>query len=156
MLEPLCLRRVRADMGAPVAPVLEFSLPADLTLEQCTCYRAVLTRFYEVLADPKPPRHSGLRWSAAPVSFPACILSGSNQGTRGVALLGSGFGSASRNSCDMGALMAFSANVLRCWSQASELGPNHRDSSYANASLGLEPERTHLARLGRLSPLAPP
>ena len=57
MLEPLCLRRVRSSVGAPVAPVLEFMLPADLSAEQAASYRTVLTRFYEVLADPKPPRH---------------------------------------------------------------------------------------------------
>ena len=61
MLEPLCLRRVRSAMDAPVAPLLEFMLPADLAPEQCGAYRTVLTRFYEVLADPKPPRHSGHR-----------------------------------------------------------------------------------------------
>ena len=66
MLEPLCKRRVRAEVGAPVAPVLEFALPAELSPEQRSCYRTVLTRFYEVLADPRPPRNAGHR------SAPAC------------------------------------------------------------------------------------
>lgn len=70
MLEPLCLRRVRAAMDAPVAPVLEFMLPAELAPEQCSLYRAVLTRFYEVLADPKPPRHSGHRRAPHEMSVP--------------------------------------------------------------------------------------
>ena len=61
MLEPLCKRRVRAEVGAPVAPVLEFALPAELSPEQRGCYRTVLTRFYEVLADPRPPRNAGHR-----------------------------------------------------------------------------------------------
>lgn len=33
----------------------------ELTDSQAECYRALLARFYEVLADPKPPRHGGHR-----------------------------------------------------------------------------------------------
>jgi hypothetical protein len=61
MLEPLCKRRVRAEVGAPVALPLEIALPADPSPEQRSCYRTVLTRFYEVLADPRPPRNAGHR-----------------------------------------------------------------------------------------------
>lgn len=43
--------------------LLEVALPVELTAPQAACYRTVLTRFYELLSDPKPPRHSGHRWA---------------------------------------------------------------------------------------------
>ena len=59
------LRRLRSEVGAsvnpPGVPTVEVSLPLDLSREQRQCYRAVLARFYEVLADPRPPRHAGHR-----------------------------------------------------------------------------------------------
>lgn len=55
------LRRLRADVGPPAPALLEVTLPVELTAPQAACYRNVLTRFYELLSDPKPPRHSGHR-----------------------------------------------------------------------------------------------
>ncbi len=55
-----------------VAPVADGGLngccsgvqvPVELTDSQAECYRTLLARFFEVLADPKPPRHGGHRAS---------------------------------------------------------------------------------------------
>jgi hypothetical protein len=63
-LSTLTLRRLRADCGPPAPALLEVTLPVELTPPQAACYRSVLTRFYELLSDPKPPRHSGHRCSS--------------------------------------------------------------------------------------------
>jgi hypothetical protein len=62
-LATLTLRRLRADCGPPAPALLEVTLPVELAPPQAACYRSVLTRFYELLSDPKPPRHSGHRCS---------------------------------------------------------------------------------------------
>lgn len=65
LLEPLLLRRLRSEVPGsiqlPHVPTIEVSLPVELSQEQQDCYRTVLARFYEVLADPRPPRHAGHR-----------------------------------------------------------------------------------------------
>ena len=65
MLDPIVMRRLRSEVGSPInppeVPTIEVSLPVDLSREQRECYRAVLARYYELLTDPKPPRHAGHR-----------------------------------------------------------------------------------------------
>ena len=39
----------------------EALLPVDLTPAQADCYRLVLARSFDMLADPRPARHSGPR-----------------------------------------------------------------------------------------------
>ncbi|KAK9823247.1 hypothetical protein WJX72_001331 [[Myrmecia] bisecta] len=61
LIEPHMLRRARSSVAQPALPRREITLPVELAGEQAQCYRTVLARFYEMLADPKPPRHSGHR-----------------------------------------------------------------------------------------------
>ena len=65
LLEPLLLRRQRSGACASTiaqgAQGVEVSLPMPLVPQQRECYRLSLARFYEVLADPRPPRHQGHR-----------------------------------------------------------------------------------------------
>jgi hypothetical protein len=62
------LRRLRRDVHPPTpgavaaagggggGGVLEVQLPVDMSPEQMDCYRTLLARCYETLADPKPSR----------------------------------------------------------------------------------------------------
>ena len=61
VLGELTLRRLRAEVGGPSIPMREILLPLELTFEQMEAYRAILARGFDVLADPAPPRQSGLR-----------------------------------------------------------------------------------------------
>ena len=61
VLGELTLRRLRAEVGGPSIPIREILLPLELTCEQMEAYRAILARGFDVLADPAPPRQSGLR-----------------------------------------------------------------------------------------------
>ena len=107
LMEPVLLRRQRSEVGASASalglPTVEVSIPVDLSREQRECYRVALVRFYDVLADPRPPRHAGhraaqmrtvcseLRKVGVPVdppapppslcsrqhmAYPACVMSG--------------------------------------------------------------------------------
>lgn len=60
-VELLTLRRTRAEVGPPPPPLLEVAVPVPQTDFQAALYRTVLTRHFELLADPKPPRHAGHR-----------------------------------------------------------------------------------------------
>lgn len=60
-VEPCCLRRLRSAVDSLVVPRLEVAMPVRMPRQQAAAYKTVLTRFYEMLADPKPPRHSGHR-----------------------------------------------------------------------------------------------
>lgn len=62
--------------------LVQVVLPVELTRLQAGCYRTVLTRFYELLSDPKPPRHSGHRCGAStdvPQLFRVCTVVHNNQ-----------------------------------------------------------------------------
>ncbi len=47
----------------PVRPKREARVPLQLSEAQLECYRDVLARRFDVLADPKRPRHSAQRTS---------------------------------------------------------------------------------------------
>lgn len=63
MVEPHCCKRMGrvAHAHAPQGPRKELLLPVELSAQQAECYRTLLARYYEILADPKVPRHSGHR-----------------------------------------------------------------------------------------------
>ena len=62
VVEGLTLRRTRQEVGTPPPPpLLELTLPVDMAPSQATLYRTVLSRHFELLADPKPPHHAGHR-----------------------------------------------------------------------------------------------
>ena len=68
LVEPLMLRRLGRDVRPPGPAaasgggggggrgVLEVQLPVDMSAEQVDCYKTLLARCYETLADPKPSR----------------------------------------------------------------------------------------------------
>ena len=62
-LQQRALARSKAELGLPVRPKREARLPLQLSEAQLECYRDVLARRFDVLADPKRPRHSAQRTS---------------------------------------------------------------------------------------------
>lgn len=57
------LSRTKAEAGLPARPGCEVRVPLQLSEAQLECYRDVLARRFDVLADPKRPRHSAQRTS---------------------------------------------------------------------------------------------
>jgi hypothetical protein len=57
------LSRSREEAGLPSRVGCELRLPLQLSEAQLECYRDVLARRFDVLADPKRPRHSAQRTS---------------------------------------------------------------------------------------------
>ena len=62
-LQQRALARSKEELGLPVRPKREARLPLQLSEAQLECYRDVLARRFDVLADPKRPRHSAQRTS---------------------------------------------------------------------------------------------
>ena len=62
-LQQRALARGKEELGLPVRPKREARLPLQLSEAQLECYRDVLARRFDVLADPKRPRHSAQRTS---------------------------------------------------------------------------------------------
>ena len=60
-LQPLALRRLRADTGAHSGKQREIWVPLKAAPAQQAAYCSVLVRSTDVLTDPKPPRHAGHR-----------------------------------------------------------------------------------------------
>lgn len=57
MMEPNMLRRLAKDVRPQQVPLCaEVQLPVDMTPFQADCYKTMLARCYETLADPKPAR----------------------------------------------------------------------------------------------------
>lgn len=63
LLQERALARSKEELGLPVRPKREARLPLQLSEAQLECYRDVLARRFDVLADPKRPRHSAQRTS---------------------------------------------------------------------------------------------
>jgi hypothetical protein len=57
------LSRSKAEAGLAVRGGCEARVPLQLSEAQLECYRDVLARRFDVLADPKRPRHSAQRTS---------------------------------------------------------------------------------------------
>ncbi len=62
-MRPRALSRSKADVGLAVRAGWEARVPLQLSEAQLECYRDVLARRFDVLADPKRPRHSAQRTS---------------------------------------------------------------------------------------------
>lgn len=61
-LGPHLQQQERGEVGqGQVVICREALLPVDLTPAQADCYRLVLARSFDMLADPRPARHSGHR-----------------------------------------------------------------------------------------------
>ncbi|KAK9839116.1 hypothetical protein WJX74_009858 [Apatococcus lobatus] len=61
-VRPHLQQQERSEVGAgQVVICREALLPVDLTPAQADCYRLVLARSFDMLADPRPARHSGHR-----------------------------------------------------------------------------------------------
>lgn len=63
LLQQRALARSKEELGLPVRPKAEARVPLQLSEAQLECYRDVLARRFDVLADPKRPRHSAQRTS---------------------------------------------------------------------------------------------
>lgn len=63
LLQQRALARSKEELGMPVRPAREARVPLQLSEAQLECYRDVLARRFDVLADPKRPRHSAQRTS---------------------------------------------------------------------------------------------
>ncbi|GIM15000.1 hypothetical protein Vretimale_17869 [Volvox reticuliferus] len=60
-LESRCAPRFGRELVRQVTVRREVQIPVELSELQAACYRTVLARHFEVLADPRQPRHSGHR-----------------------------------------------------------------------------------------------
>ncbi|GIL66592.1 hypothetical protein Vafri_20082 [Volvox africanus] len=60
-LESRCAPRFGREFVRQVTVQREVQIPVELSELQVECYRTVLARHFEVLTDPRPPRHSGHR-----------------------------------------------------------------------------------------------
>ncbi|GLI58399.1 hypothetical protein VaNZ11_000099 [Volvox africanus] len=60
-LESRCAPRFGRKFARQVTVQREVQIPVELSELQVECYRTVLARHFEVLTDPRPPRHSGHR-----------------------------------------------------------------------------------------------
>ena len=60
-LKPLTMQRPRSIIGEIDAPSCEIRIPVALRRKQIESYKTVLTKSYELLADPKASRFSGYR-----------------------------------------------------------------------------------------------
>lgn len=67
LLTPSILRRQRAEVEQPVPARAEVQVPVTMTEDQAECYRKVLGRFYDILADPKMHRLSSTRASQSKI-----------------------------------------------------------------------------------------
>lgn len=60
-LEPVMMKRPRSIIGNIFSPSLEVRIPVKLRSAQIESYKMVMTKSYELLADPKASRFSGYR-----------------------------------------------------------------------------------------------
>lgn len=87
MVQGLTLRRTRGEVGPPPPQLLELAVPVNPTASQAALYRTVLTRHFELLADPKPPRHAGHRCVGGHFTAAAWCCTFSAFGSCGIEIL---------------------------------------------------------------------
>ena len=134
-LQPLALRRLRADTGARTGKQREIWVPLRATPAQRAAYCSVLVRSIDVLTDPKPPRHAGHRAAqirgvcsvlrkAGPVALAACPDRDTLRdlhASRGPSLSLSGLPVEGRTlpTFEAGAALRRSATTRTCWQSLS-------------------------------------